>query len=96
MPTKPRKATEAMAVPPAFRYLLPHLQRCASPAVQRSIFPRLSTPLRRNLSLFFSTSQKPTSPRPLATSKTAKGKCQHLSSILVQITRALDPFGDIY
>ncbi|KAL8058364.1 hypothetical protein ABFX02_03G013300 [Erythranthe guttata] len=58
-----------MAVPLAFRNLINQLQRCK----YASIFPKLSTPIhRRNLSLIFSTSYKPTNPRTLVSSKLAK------------------------
>ncbi|KAL2232000.1 uncharacterized protein LOC105176945 [Sesamum indicum] len=62
-----------MAVRPAFRHLLSHLQSCTCPTtLKRSIFPKRSIPLHGNLSFLFSTSHKPTNPRSLSTSKAAK------------------------
>ncbi|PIN05021.1 Mitochondrial GTPase [Handroanthus impetiginosus] len=61
-----------MAAPLAFRCLLSHLQRCTSPILKHSIFPKLSIPLHTNLSLLFSTSHKPTNSLRLTTSKVAK------------------------
>ncbi|KAL7154600.1 hypothetical protein ABFS83_03G012500 [Erythranthe nasuta] len=59
-----------MAVPLAFRNLIFQLQRCKNV----SIFPKFSNQIRRrNLSLIFSTSYKPTNPRTLvSSSKLAK------------------------
>ncbi|KAL0361440.1 UNVERIFIED_CONTAM: tRNA modification GTPase MnmE [Sesamum radiatum] len=62
-----------MAVRPAFRYLLSHLQSCPCPTtLKRSIFPKRSIPLHGNLSFLFSASHKPTNPRSLCTSRAAK------------------------
>ncbi|KAK4428433.1 tRNA modification GTPase MnmE [Sesamum alatum] len=62
-----------MAVRPAVRYLLSHLQSCTCPTtLKHSIFPKLSIPFHGNLSLLFCTSHKPTNPRFLSMSKAAK------------------------
>lgn len=87
------KVIESMAMQSSFRCLLSQLQRCASPAVQRSIMPKLSTPFRRNLSLVFSTAHKPATVPPLAA---AKGKCQHLSTAPCSHNTHTSPFDDVY
>ncbi|KAH6781224.1 tRNA modification GTPase [Perilla frutescens var. frutescens] len=61
-----------MAMQSSFRCLLSQLHRCASPALQRSTLPKFSAPFHRNLSLLFSTSQKPVALPPLAAAKAPK------------------------
>ncbi|GFQ02909.1 tRNA modification GTPase mnme [Phtheirospermum japonicum] len=61
-----------MGVPPSFRHLLSHLQRCTFPTLQHSTFPKISNSLHTNFSNFFSTTHKITNPRPLSTFKAAK------------------------
>ncbi|KAL2503791.1 tRNA modification GTPase [Abeliophyllum distichum] len=61
-----------MALPPAFRLLLRHLPQSTSLGTFSSIFPKLSIPVPRKLSILFSSSPKPTSPPRQVTPKATK------------------------